>query len=318
MPLNLLLILVGAGLLLGGGELLVRGAAALARSLGVSAMIVGLTVVAYGTSAPELIVSIMATLNGKPGICSGNIVGSNILNVLLVLGATALICPVRARADFVRREVPSMAGLSILFLILAWDGSLARWEAALLFALLLAYTYLAIRIAKREKADVESEYEDVQSSSGKKSTPVNLLLVGLGLVLLVGGSKVFLMGAIKVARAFDVSEAIIGLTLVAMGTSLPELVACLIAAYRKHPDICLGNIIGSSIYNMLAIGGVAGMMRPLPFESEMVRVHIPVMVGAAVILWPMVATRLKVGRREGLVLLGCYAAYMAWTIWQQT
>ncbi len=317
MALNVVLLIVGAGLLLGGGDILIRGAAALARTLGVPPMIVGLTVVAYGTSAPELVVSIMATLDGKPAICGGNIVGSNILNILLVLGATALLCPIQATAAFVRREIPIMVGVSIAFLAFILDGDLSRIEAGLLLAALVGYTVMAVRIARREKAEVARQYEEEQSRPSKRSLLLNGVFIVVGLGLLTGGSKVFLIGAVEIAKSF-MSDATIGLTLVAFGTSFPELVACLVAAYRKHPDICLGNIIGSSIYNLLAIGGIAGLVAPLPFDQEMVYVHVPVMAGAAILSWPLVATGVKVSRRDGIVLLVCYAAYMAWTVHAQT
>ncbi len=316
MALNVVLLIVGAGLLLGGGDILIRGAAALARTLGVPPMIVGLTVVAYGTSAPELVVSIMATLDGKPAICGGNIVGSNILNILLVLGATALLCPIQATAAFVRREIPIMVGVSIAFFLCILDGTLSRIEAGLLLAALIGYTLMAVRIARREKAEVARQYEDEQPPS-KRSLLLNGVFIVVGLALLGGGSDVFLKGAVGIAERF-MSQATIGLTLVAFGTSFPELVACLVAAYRKHPDICLGNIIGSSIYNLLAIGGIAGLVAPLPFDQEMVYVHVPVMAGAAILSWPLVATGVKVSRRDGIVLLVCYAAYMAWTVHAQT
>jgi cation:H+ antiporter len=316
MALDLLFLIVGGAVLIGGGEILVRGAAALARSLGVSTMIIGLTVVAYGTSAPELAVSVTAAYTGKPAICAGNIVGSNILNILLVLGATAVVFPLKATAAFLRREVPIMVGISIVFLIMAWDGELSRLDAAILILILVAYTLMMIRIAKGEKNHVVREYEEDLSLPRPRSMRLNVVLIIVGLAMLTGGSDMFVDGAVGMAEFFGVSDTIIGLTLVALGTSLPELATCLIAAYRKHADICLGNVVGSCIYNLVAIGGISGALVPLPFESEMVHVHIPVMVGAAVILWPMLHSGGKITRTEGSLLLASYAAYMAWTISQ--
>lgn len=316
MLLNLLLMILGTAILVAGGEILIRGAVGLARSLGISATIVGLTVVAYGTSAPEFVVSVMATLDDKPAICGGNVVGSNILNILLVLGATAFIYPIQATAAFVRREVPIMVGVSVLFLILTRDGSLERLESSVLALLLIGYTLLAVWIARREKADVAKEYEDVQRTPTKRTIAMYLVLIVIGLVLLGCGSEIFLNGAVEIAKAFGISDSIIGLTLVALGTSFPELAACVVAAYRKHPDICLGNIIGSSVYNLLAIAGISGLISPLPFEPDMVRVHIPVMAGAAILLWPMVVTGFRISRREGIILLAIYSAFMAWTIYR--
>jgi cation:H+ antiporter len=279
-------------------------------------MIIGLTVVAYGTSAPELAVSVTAAYTGKPAICAGNIVGSNILNILLVLGATAVVFPLKATAAFLRREVPIMVGISIVFLIMAWDGELSRLDAAILILILVAYTLMMIRIAKGEKNHVVREYEEDLSLPRPRSMRLNVVLIIVGLAMLTGGSDMFVDGAVGMAEFFGVSDTIIGLTLVALGTSLPELATCLIAAYRKHADICLGNVVGSCIYNLVAIGGISGALVQVPFESEMVHVHIPVMVGAAVILWPMLHSGGKITRTEGSLLLASYAAYMAWTISQ--
>ncbi len=329
MGLDLLLVGVGAAILIGGGELLVRGAAALARTLGVSAMIVGLTVVAMGTSAPELVVSGLAAYRNNPGICVGNVVGSNILNVLLVLGVTAVIYPLQARADFVRREVPFMVCVTALFLVLAsfdvmpheWASGMGfritRAEAVLLCVLLISYLLWTIRIARRESAQIKKEFKDEQAPWMLRSILLDGVLIILGLALLGGGSELFLRGAIGIAKGFGVSDALIGLTLVALGTSFPELAACIIAAYRKHPDICLGNLIGSSIFNILAIAGISGLIRPLPVEKQMAHIHVPVMVGAALLVWGMVASGSRINRREGVILLFCYAAYMGWTLYQQ-
>lgn len=316
MALDLLFLIVGGAILIGGGEILVRGAAALARSLGVSTMIIGLTVVAYGTSAPELAVSVTAAYSGKPAICAGNVVGSNILNILLVLGATAVVFPLKATAAFLRREVPIMAAVSILFMIMAWDGELSRLNAGILILVLVAYTLMMIRTARAEKNHVAREYDENLLPLRPRSAFLNVLLIIVGLAMLTGGSDMFVDGAVGMAKFFGVSDAIIGLTLVALGTSLPELATCLIAARRKHADICLGNIVGSCIYNLVAIAGISGVLVPLPFEAEMVRVHIPVMIGAAVILWPMLLSGGKITRTEGSLLLVFYAAYMAWTISQ--
>ncbi len=306
---------VGALVLLLGGELLVRGAAALARSLGVPVMLVGLTVVAYGTSAPEFVVSITAAWQDKPSICAGNVVGSNILNVLLVVGVTALICPLAATASYVRREMPVMVGASILIWVFAFDRSLARWEAGVLLGLLAGYTIFTIQLARRARRSTAKEFEDMPQVR-PRSIAVDIVLLVVGIGLLAIGSRWFLEGAVDIATRLGISEAIIGLTLVAAGTSLPELAASVIAAWRKHPDICLGNVIGSSIYNILGIAGAAGMVTPLPFDAAMVTNHMPVMVGSAVILWTMIYTGFRISRREGLVLVGIYAAYLAWTVRQ--
>jgi cation:H+ antiporter len=316
MSVDVLYILFGGGLLIAGGELLVRGAASLARAVGVSPMVAGLTVVAYGTSAPEFVVSTLAAWKGNASICGGNIVGSNILNVLLVLGCTALVCPLRATSAFVRREVPLMIGVTLLFCGLAYNSVVGRAEGTILLILLVVYTAVVVRGARREKAAVLAEFADGQPASGG-SKAVNLLLIIAGLVLLVGGSRVFLRGAVDIATALGVSEALIGLTLVAMGTSLPELVSSLVAAWRKHPDICLGNVIGSCTYNLLWIGGTCAVIRPVPFDNQtdrMLSLHLPVMALSAMVLWPIVATGHRISRREGIFLLVLYAGYLVATV----
>lgn len=313
--LNLLWVVLGIGVLVVGGELLVRGAAALARALGISPMVVGLTVVALGTSAPELIVCVMASVRGQADICAGNVVGSNILNVLFVLGVTALICPLEAGAAFVRREVPIAVVASIVLWLLSRNGVVSRVDAAILVLLLVAYMLMTVWIARREVTTVGEEYADMQAASVKRGLALNAVLLAAGLLLLGFGADLFLKGAVAIAIQFHVSEAVIGLTLVAFGTSVPELAACLVAALRKHPDICLGNLVGSCIYNILAIIGISGLVSPLPIAGEMVSLHMPVMVAAAVLLLVFVATGLRVSRREGAALLICYAGYVGWSLW---
>ena len=253
--------------------------------MGISATVIGLTVVAFGTSAPEFVVSAAAAWKGNASICGGNVVGSNILNVLVVLGATAFVYPLKTTTAFIRREVPIMIVVSLLFWLVAGDTILSRGEGFFLLALLAAYILVTIRIARRDKATLAAEYADSQPV-GSRSLLLNALLIGIGLALLAGGSEVFLRGAVGIAEALGISEAMIGLTLVAMGTSLPELSSSLVAAYRKHPDICLGNIVGSCIYNLLWIGGTCGVIRDVPFNNQqdrMLSFHIPVMVFAAVV-----------------------------------
>ncbi len=314
MLLDIIQIIFGVAILIGGGELLVRGSCSLARLLGVSPMVIGLTVVALGTSAPELVVSSLAALRGNAAICGGNIVGSNILNILLVLSITALIAPLKAAAGFVRREVPITVLVSLLFWGFVLNGELAHWQARVLLVLMGGYLVFTVWIARREKADVTREYEEELESPGRRGLLLDSLFIVVGLAMLGGGSELFLRGSVHIAKTLGISEAMIGLTLVAVGTSLPELAACVIAALRKHADICLGNLIGSCIFNILAIGGVSGTLAVLPFEDEMVRLHVPVMVGAMFLFWFLVWKRLIVGRREGIILLVTYAGYLSWTI----
>ena len=315
MLLDITWIILGSLILVAGGEILVRGSAGLARSLGITPMIVGLTVVALGTSAPELIVCVLASLDGKPDICAGNIVGSNILNVLLVLGVTATICPLQASASFVRREIPIAVMAAAIFWWMCRNGMLTRFEAALLLVFLCVYMVLTVWIAKRAQTKVIEEFAESQGNLMKGRFFLQLSMILAGLVALGFGADLFLKGAVNIARVLQLSESIIGLTLVALGTSFPELAACVIAALRKHADICLGNVIGSCIYNILAIGGASGVILPLPVSPELTTVHLPVMVGATVLLLVFVGTGLKLSRREGIALLVVYAGYMGWSIW---
>lgn len=315
--LDILWIVIGSLILVAGGEILVRGAAALARRLGITPMVVGLTVVALGTSAPELVVCVMASWNNKPGICAGNIIGSNILNVLVVLGVTAIICPLQTSAGFVRREVPIAVGVSAIFWWFCGGGLLSRVESGVLVALLVGYMALTVWIARREKTKVTDEFEELQDKPLSRGLMLNFAMILVGLVALSYGADLFLDGAVNIAKKLGVSEAIIGLTLVALGTSVPELAACIIAALRKHADICLGNVVGSCIYNVLAIGGISGLILPLPVGPEMMSIHLPVMVGAAVLLLIFIASNLRLSRKEGVALLVCYSGYLGFSLWRQ-
>lgn len=311
---DFLLALLGIGVLILGGELLVRGAVTLAASLGLSPLVIGLTVVAGGTSAPELVVSVMAAAKGNPGICAGNVVGSNIFNVLLILGVAAVVCPLRTTATFVRREIPIMVAVSILLFVLAINGELSRFEGAVLLVVFFAYNVLAIKLARRESAVIKPQVDQVTANRRDRSLPVSATLVVLGLAGLGGGSELFLRGSVAIAKSLHVSEEMIGLTLVAFGTSLPELVASAVAAMRKQPDICLGNVIGSNVFNVALILGVSGVVKPLPFSAELVHVHLPIMVGTSILIWPLVRSGLTLSRREGAILLMLFAAYLGWTI----
>lgn len=312
MIVDLFRLLGGIALLVTGGEVLVRGAAALARAMGVSAMLVGVTIVAFGTSAPEFVVCIAAAWKQNTGIVAGNVVGSNILNVLLVLGATAVLYPLKAQAAFVRREIPVMVAAAFLLWVLARDGVVGRWDGALLLCMLAGYATFTVRLARQESRSVAEQFEDLPQVR-RRGVWLDFMFILVGLVLLSFGSDVFLKGAVSVANRLEVPEDIIGLTLVAGGTSFPELAACLVAAWKKHPDICLGNIIGSSIYNVLGIAGTAAAVTPITFAPGMLSLHIPVMVGSSALLWVMVKTGLRVSRREGIGLLAAYAVYVFWT-----
>jgi len=310
--LNLLLIAGGMVLLFLGGEALVKNAVVLARSWGVSTMVVGLTVVAFGTSSPELAASVSAALAGSPGIAIGNVVGSNIFNILLILGVTALIAPIAAQAQFIKREVPLMIAASLLLFVLLHSGEqINRWEGLLLVVLLGLYIWFLYRIGSDESVDVQSEFEQEYGKPAKADWKA-YVGVALGLVLLGVGARILTIGAVEVARAFGVSELVIGLTIVAAGTSLPEVAASITAALRREPDIALGNIVGSNIFNILGILGITALVQPVGLPWGSVERDLWVMLGVSVLLWPFLVTGARLGRREGGIFVGLFVAYLTY------
>ena len=313
-----LLIVLGLGGLFAGGDLLVRFASRLARRLGVSALVIGLTVVAFGTSAPELAASLTAALRGNAGIALGNVIGSNIANVGLILGLSALVTPLATRASFLRRELPFMLLTGAALLPLLSDGRLGRLEGLGLILVLLVYLALLLRGATREAPPFEASPE-VTEAAGEAggetggSSPLLLSLLGIagGLVLLVGGAQALVSGAVTVANALGVPENVIGLTLVAVGTSLPELASSLAAALKREPDLVLGNIVGSNIFNVLAILGISSVVQPLATTAAF-GLDLWIMLGFSLLVVPFLVTRLTLNRWEGGLLVGLYAAYTAW------
>lgn len=308
------LLIGGLVLLLAGAELLVRGASRLALSLGISPLVIGLTVVAYGTSAPELAISIGATLDGQPDIALGNVIGSNIANVLLILGLSALIAPLVVARQLVWLDVPIMVGVSVLVLVLALDGQLDRWLG---FALLLggvAYTALQVYLGRRESAAVTTL---VPAPAGPPSpTWRNALLVLAGLLLLVLGARWLVSSAVTIAEAFGISQLVIGLTVVAIGTSLPELATSLMAALRGEREMAVGNIIGSNIFNLLLVLGATVALSPggIAISAAAVNFDLPVMTAVAVACLPIFFTGHCIARWEGALFLGYYIAYTAFLL----
>jgi cation:H+ antiporter len=313
---SLFLIAVGIVLLYFGGEWLVRNAVILARSWGISSMVVGLTVVAFGTSSPELAASLSAALTGSPEIAIGNVVGSNIFNILAILGLTALIAPILVQSEFIKREVPLMIGVALLlFPVLYFGNDVNRLEGLFLVALLLAYVVFLFRSSQGESAAVQSEYEEEYGDDSRSRAGWRTYLgVLVGLALLGVGARLLVMGAVDLARGFGVSELVIGLTIVAAGTSLPEVAASVIAALRRHPDIALGNIVGSNIFNILSILGITALIQPIGLPWETIQRDMLVMLAASVILWPFLFTGSRLGRREGAVFLVAYLAYVVYLI----
>jgi cation:H+ antiporter len=311
---NLGTLLAGLLLLFLGGEALVRGAAALARRLGVSPLVVGVTVVAFGTSAPEAVVSSTAALTGQDEIAVGNVVGSNVLNVLLILGLCALVRPLTVAQQLVFRDVPVMVAVSLVFWLLSLDGRLSMVEGALFLAGLGLFTFDAVRTSRRESAGVAAEYgAGLPQTSGRFA--LALLNVALGLGLLVLGSRWLVSAATALARSLGVDEVVIALTIVAAGTSMPEVATSIVATLRGQRDIAVGNIVGSNVFNVLGILGLSALVgRGLAVAPSFVNFDTPFMAAVAFACLPLVARRHEISRWQGGFFLSAYAAYVAYLI----
>lgn len=313
MPTSWISLIAGLVLLYLGAQILVKGGAALAIRLGLNALVVGLTVIAYGTSSPEMVVSVGASLQGNGAIAIGNVVGSNICNIALILGVSALIRPMSVSSQIIRREIPIMIGVSVVLAAMLWDGSIGRIEGGLLFAGIVVYTVLTVQQARAAvKSQAEGEYVD-EFPTGSVSLGRSVALVVAGLGVLVVASYLFVGGAVALATAWGVSEAVIGLTVVAVGTSMPEFATSVVAAWRGHGDVAIGNVVGSNIFNILGILGIAALINPID-ASGMSRVDLAMMIIMAVAMIPAARTGGKISRLEGAVLLGAYVAYTAWLI----
>ncbi len=304
---------VGAGLvlLLFGAELLVRGAVALANRFGVSQLLIGLTVVAYGTTAPELVVSLDAALAGKPALAVGNVVGSNIANVLLILGTAALVCPLACRAGALRRDGPVMIAAALVMVGLGLTGRIVAWHGAIMVAALVGLTVHAYRAERRGGAAAEMHAQEAAEFAGQPRSPAAMAAsVAAGIAAVVVGAHLLVVGAVELAQAFGVSDAVIGLSLVAVGTSLPELATAVVAAYRGHPEVALGNVLGANTFNVLAIMGIVSLVTPLPVPAEIAGFDLWVMLGVTLVFVPWMMTRRRLGRGLGATFLVAYATYI--------
>lgn len=317
-------LLAGLILLVAGAEVLVRGAAKLAAQFGISPLVIGLTVVAFGTSAPETAVSVQAALNGSGDIAIGNVLGSNIANVLLILGVTALVAPLVVSRQLIRLDVPIMIGASLVTFGLAWDGELSRLDGTLLFTAVVAYTLFLIISSRREKkAEADDEFAKEFGLDAPAKPYASLINAGLvigGLVLLVLGSNFLVEGAVSLARALGLSELVIGLTVIAIGTSLPELATSILAAFRGERDIAVGNIVGSNIFNLLCVLGLASLVSPqaISVSAQALAFDFPVMIGVAVACLPIFFVGYSISRWEGVLFLGYYVAYTLYLIMSST
>lgn len=312
------LFIVGLGFLIVGAEALVRGASRLAAVLGISPLIIGLTVVAFGTSSPELAVSVKSALSGQASIAVGNVVGSNIFNVLFILGLLALIVPLVVAQQLIRIDVPLMLALSVIVLILSLDQNFSRVDGFALVAGLLIYICFLIYYSRRETVEIREEYanEFGAGRSEKNSWVKNSALVIGGLVLLVLGSRWLVDSAVAFAQYLGVSQLVVGLTIVAAGTSLPEVVTSVIAAIRGERDIAVGNVVGSNIFNIMGVLGLASVVAPsgIAVSPAVIGFDLPVMIAVALICLPIFFTGGVISRQEGVLLLGYYVAYTTYLI----
>ena len=316
---EVLLFFLGLVLLVVGAEALVRGASRLALSVGISPLVVGLTVVAFGTSAPELAVSLQSAASGSADLALGNVVGSNIFNILFILGLSALIVPLLVARQLVRQEVPVMIGISLLLLALALDGRVGRGDGVLLLGLLLAYTAFLVYQSRRQNQGGDAGLADgvLASSPGWESRPAaQLLLIAAGLGSLVLGATWLVNAAVSFAQYLGVSELVIGLTIVAAGTSLPEVATSIIAALRGQRDIAVGNVVGSNVFNILGVLGLSSMVSPagIAVAPSVLAFDLPVMIAVALACLPIFFTGNLIARWEGALFFGLYAAYMAYVL----
>jgi cation:H+ antiporter len=310
---------VGLVVLVVGAEFLVRGASRFALSLGVSPLVVGLTIVAMGTSSPEMAVSVSAAMKGQVDLALGNVVGSNIFNVLFILGVSALITPLVVDRQVIRQEVPIMVGASLLLVALTLDREISRVEGAVFVVLLIAYTAMLYVQSRRANAAGQGGAVDVEAPPATKwdaHWAMQLVLIVGGLVLLVIGARTFVGAAIDIARMFGVSELIIGLTIVAAGTSMPEVATSIMAAIRGQRDIAVGNVVGSNTFNILGVLGITSLVAPaaLPVPASLATFDLPVMTVVALACLPIFFTGATIARWEGAVFLGYYVAYVAYLV----
>ncbi|GAB4485305.1 MAG: calcium/sodium antiporter [Anaerolineales bacterium] len=313
----------GLALLILGAEWLVRGASRIAAWAGISPLVIGLTVVAFGTSAPELAINLQSSLAGQPDIAIGNVVGSNIANILLILGLSAAVAPLMVQQQVVRQDVPIMIGASVVTFFFAWDGLVSTFEGLILFGALLLYVWFLIHQSRAESQEVKQEYEQEYAPHEQKNWRgwlLNIALVAVGLGLLILGARWMVVSAVEVARWLGVSELVIGLTVVAVGTSLPELATSVMAAIKGERDIAVGNVVGSNVFNLLAVLGLSAIIVPagIPVSQAAVRFDLLVMIAVALASLPIFFTGGQIFRWEGFLFFGYYIAYTVYLILNST
>jgi cation:H+ antiporter len=314
----ILFCLIGFVLLYFGAEWLVKGSSSLARSLGVTPIVIGLTVVAFGTSAPELVVSLISSIQGKSMIAVGNVVGSNICNIALVLGLSAVFNPIKSDPSVVRRDIPIMLAISLYLLLLTFNSTLGRIEGATLFIGIILYTFMNYYLAKKETvgaAEIESELVEIGFVA---SRPKQLVMIGAGIAGVVGGAQIVVSNAVIIMTILGVSEKFIGLTIVAFGTSLRDLATSVVAAIRGEMDISIGNLVGSNVFNIMSVLGVASLVRPISIPGGFIEsglwIDYLAMMFTSFLPWLMMRKNFTVTRKDGFILLFCYFGYLAYLI----
>lgn len=309
------LVILGLVLLVVGGEALLRGAVSMATLLKLTPAIIGLTVVAAGTSIPEMAVSVLAALDNKADISVGNVVGSNIFNITFIIGVCALFMPIPILGNTIKLEYPVLAIVTLLCLALAQDGEINRLDAILLMTMYIGFTAYLVSLVRQqvsasEAAALTAEVKDISANEKKPVWWSAILLVLVGVLLLAGGAQATVTGAVELARLMGWSERLIGLTIVSIGTSLPEVVASAISLYRGRADVSVGNVVGSNLFNILMILGVSGFITPLPVQEAIYSSDCYWMLGVTLLLFPIIFTGRKISQLEGTILLGCYGLYL--------
>lgn len=306
-------LIAGLAILVVGGDILVKGAVGLAEKLQIPALIIGLTVVAFGTSAPELFISLKAALDGASGLAIGNVVGSNITNILLVMGIPALLAPTVCDEDGISRNLNMMIGFTLIFMVMLYHDELSRFDGFALLMLLGLYLYSQVRIARQKKAQgiegEEADYHDEVSSVPTSNLMIGALLA-IGIILLPLGAELTVTGARSIAQDWGISDAVIGLTVVALGTSLPELATAVVATLRGNTSLAVGNVVGSNIFNIGSIMGITALVQPMEVDASILRVDIWIMLACALLIAALAHWKVKLGKLVGFVLTGLYAIYI--------
>lgn len=313
MVLQIVLLFAGLAGLYYGAEWLVGGASRFARSFQIKPVVIGLTIVAFGTSTPELVTSVTAGIKHLSDIAIGNVIGSNIANIGLILGLSALVRPLTIDMKLLYREMPIVVGISFLLYFMGWDGTLSRTEGGILCGGIAVYTFYVYRVALKETNAIEHEYEEfLEAKNTNSKSNIFLILIGLGALL--AGAHFLVHAAIYIAKSIGISELVIGLTVIAVGTSLPELATSIIAAIRKESDISVGNVLGSNIFNILAVLGISSIIQPLSINANSLIVDMPVMLFFSIFLIPLITWKFVLTRGQGVILLMGYGIYVLWLL----